>query len=122
VSDARSRVEKVRQRKERHKQRSRIVRVLVALGGFATVAGGIALLVLPGPGIPLLVVGLGLLALEFDWAEAAFVRTLEKAEQAARLARRRSRKAKAAGIGTVLTLAAAVAAGLALWGLPELPF
>jgi uncharacterized protein (TIGR02611 family) len=122
MSDRRPRVEKLRQRKERHKQRPRLVRVLVALGGFATVVGGIALLVLPGPGIPLLVVGLGLLALEFDWAEAAFVRTLEKAEQAARIARRRSRRQKAAGAGTALTLAAAVAAGLALWGLPELPF
>jgi hypothetical protein len=40
----------------------------------------------------LLVVGLGLLALEFDWAEAAFVRTLEQAEQAVRLARRRRRR------------------------------
>jgi uncharacterized protein (TIGR02611 family) len=122
VSEEHPRVEKLRRRKERHKQRSRLVRVLVAVGGFATVAGGIALLVLPGPGIPLLVVGLGLLALEFDWAEAAFVRTLEKAEQAARLARRRSGKQKAAGIGGVLTLALAIAAGLAVWGLPELPF
>jgi hypothetical protein len=86
------------------------------------VAGGIALLVLPGPGIPLLVVGLGLLALEFDWAEAAFVRTLEKAEQAARLARSRSRKVRVAGTGGVLTLAAAFAAALAVWGVPELPF
>jgi uncharacterized protein (TIGR02611 family) len=122
MSERHPRVEKLRQRKERHKQRPRLVRALVAVGGFATVAGGIALLVLPGPGIPLLVVGLGLLALEFDWAEAAFVRTLEKAEQAARLARRRSRRQKAAGAGTALTLAAATAAGLAVWGLPELPF
>jgi uncharacterized protein (TIGR02611 family) len=122
VSEQHPRVRKLRRRKEQHRQRSRLVRVLVALGGFATVVGGIALLVLPGPGIPLLVVGLGLLALEFDWAEAAFVRTLEKAEQAARLARGRSRKARAGGIGAVLTLALAIAAGLAIWGLPELPF
>lgn len=122
MTEKHPRVERLRRRKERHRQRARVVRVLVALGGFATVAGGIALLVLPGPGIPLLVVGLSLLALEFDWAEAAFVRTLEKAEQAARLARRRSRKTQAVGIGAVLTLAGAIAAGLAVWGLPELPF
>ena len=121
MSDRHPRVERLRQRKERHRQRSRLVRVLVAAGGFLTVAGGISLLVLPGPGIPLLVVGLGLLALEFDWAEAAFVRTLEKAEQAARLARRRSRKTKAAGTGAVLTLAATLVAALAVW-VPELPF
>lgn len=122
MSDSHPRVQKLRRRKEQHKQRSRLVRVLVALGGFATVAGGIALLVLPGPGIPLLVVGLGLLALEFDWAEAAFVRTLEKAEQAAHAARGRSRTEKLAVLGAALTLAAAVTAGLAIWGVPELPF
>jgi uncharacterized protein (TIGR02611 family) len=122
MSEGHPRVEKLRQRKERHKQRSRVVRLLVALGGFATVAGGIALLVLPGPGIPLLVVGLGLLALEFDWAEAAFVRTLEKAEQAARLAGARSRKVKIAGIGATVAVAAGIVAALAVWGLPGLPF
>jgi uncharacterized protein (TIGR02611 family) len=116
------RVDKLRQQKERHKRRSRVVRVLVAVGGFATVAGGIALLVLPGPGIPLLVVGLGLLALEFDWAEAAFIRTLEKAEQAARLAGGRSRPVKIAGVVASLAVAAAVAAALAIWGMPRLPF
>jgi uncharacterized protein (TIGR02611 family) len=116
------RVDKLRQQKERHKRRSRVVRVLVAVGGFATVAGGIALLVLPGPGIPLLVVGLGLLALEFDWAEAAFIRTLEKAEQAARLAGGRSRPVKIAGVAASLAVAAAVAAALAIWGVPRLPF
>jgi uncharacterized protein (TIGR02611 family) len=122
MTERHPRVERLRQRKERHKQRSRLVRVLVAVGGFATVLGGIALLVLPGPGIPLLVVGLGLLALEFDWAEAAFVRTLEKAEQAARLAGRRSRKVKIFGIGAFLALTATIAAAFAVWGLPGLPF
>ena len=52
------------------------VRGAVALGGFATLAAGLALLVLPGPGLPLVAVGLGLLALEFRWAEAALERAL----------------------------------------------
>jgi hypothetical protein len=43
--------------------------------GVATVGGscvlvGLALLVLPGPGIPLLAAGLVILATEFAWAEA----------------------------------------------------
>jgi hypothetical protein len=45
-----------------------IRRALVVVGGFALLAAGGALMVLPGPGIPLVVAGLGLLSLEFEWA------------------------------------------------------
>jgi len=45
-----------------------IRRALVVVGGFALLAAGGALMVLPGPGIPLVIAGLGLLSLEFEWA------------------------------------------------------
>lgn len=45
-----------------------IRRALVVVGGFALLAAGGLLLVLPGPGIPLVAAGLGLLSLEFEWA------------------------------------------------------
>ena len=45
-----------------------IRRALVVVGGFALLAAGGVLMVLPGPGIPLVVAGLGLLSLEFEWA------------------------------------------------------
>jgi hypothetical protein len=48
-----------------------IVRVSTALAGFGLLFGGLLLMVLPGPGIPLVAAGLGLLALEFSWAERA---------------------------------------------------
>jgi hypothetical protein len=41
--------------------------VMIVLGLCVLVVGG-ALLVLPGPGIPIVLVGLGILAREFDWA------------------------------------------------------
>lgn len=40
----------------------------VLLLGAGVVAIGIAMLVLPGPGILVILAGLGILALEFDWA------------------------------------------------------
>jgi uncharacterized protein (TIGR02611 family) len=116
------RIEKLRERRQRHRERSRIVRVLVAAGGFFTLAGGVALLVLPGPGLPLIVVGLGLLALEFRWAEAALVRALHRAEQAAQTVRRRSRRQKAVGAGVMVAGAGGVVGALARYGLPDLPF
>ena len=45
-----------------------IRRALAIVGGFLLLAAGVLLLILPGPGIPLVVAGLGLLSLEFRWA------------------------------------------------------
>ncbi len=46
----------------------------VAIVGGALVVTGLVLMVLPGPGIPLLVLGLVILATEFAWAEAVLSR------------------------------------------------
>ncbi|MGC4000783.1 MAG: PGPGW domain-containing protein [Anaeromyxobacter sp.] len=43
-------------------------RVARLVGGFALLTGGALLLVLPGPGIPLVLGGLALLAPEVEWA------------------------------------------------------
>ena len=106
--------ERLRERRARHRERPFVVRVVVALGGFATLLGGIALLVLPGPGIPLVVVGLGLLALEFRWAEAALVRVLR---HAGRVRPSTGRRRVAVGAAMLAALGAATGA-VALWGLP----
>lgn len=49
-------------------RRGRVVRVAA---GWALLAAGAALLVLPGPGIPLLLGGLAILAREQPWARRA---------------------------------------------------
>jgi hypothetical protein len=41
-------------------------RIGIAIAGGGVVAAGAALLVLPGPGIALIVVGIGILSLEFE--------------------------------------------------------
>ena len=109
-----TRLERLRERRERHRQRPLAMRVLVALGGFAILLGGLALLVLPGPGIPLVAVGLGLLALEFRWAEVALARALRHAERV----RPSTRKQRVAAGAALAGSAGAAAAGIALWGLP----
>jgi hypothetical protein len=52
-------------------RRNRFVRAGRVAGGVALLAAGVALLILPGPGIPLLAGGLALLAPEFRWARRA---------------------------------------------------
>ncbi len=78
----------LRERRERHTQRHLALRAAVILGAFGLLAIGALLLVLPGPGIPLIVAALALLALEFVWAERLLAHTLRKAERAKRAIRR----------------------------------
>lgn len=58
-------------------------RLVVLLLGFAVLGAGVTMLVLPGPGVLVIVVGLAILATEFAWAERALDRTTTRAAKAA---------------------------------------
>ncbi len=45
-------------------------KVLVAVAGFTVLAAGVAMIVLPGPAVVVIPVGLGILATEFIWARS----------------------------------------------------
>jgi uncharacterized protein (TIGR02611 family) len=68
-------------------------RLAVVIAGFALVAAGVAMLVLPGPGLLVIIAGLALLAREFVWADrllqSAKARAASGADAARRLMRRR---------------------------------
>jgi uncharacterized protein (TIGR02611 family) len=58
-----------------HKRQHPVLRkVVVAVIGFVLIAIGTALLVLPGPGIVVILAGIAVLSLEFPWAKALFDR------------------------------------------------
>lgn len=59
-------------------------RLLVAVVGGVVVLAGLVMLVLPGPGIAALLVGLTILASEFHWARRLAVRTRHLYERARR--------------------------------------
>jgi uncharacterized protein (TIGR02611 family) len=61
-------------------------RAAILVIGLALVAGGLAMLVLPGPGILVVIAGLAVLATEFVWAE----RMLDTAKEQASKARGRA--------------------------------
>lgn len=44
-------------------------RLIIAVVGFTVLAGGIAMIVLPGPAFIVIPLGLGILAIEFVWAK-----------------------------------------------------
>jgi hypothetical protein len=60
-------------------------RIAVTIVGGALVAAGLAMLVLPGPGILVVAVGFAVLGTEYAWAAAALERTKRTAEHAGRL-------------------------------------
>ena len=57
-------------------------RVAVTIAGFAVVLAGVAMLVLPGPGIIVIIGGLAILATQYVWAEHLLRVAKEKANQA----------------------------------------
>jgi hypothetical protein len=61
-------------------------KIFVALLGGTVLLVGIALLVLPGPGLPIVAAGIAILATEFLWAR----RAMRSAKGAVAKARRRS--------------------------------
>lgn len=67
----------------------------VALLGSATLLTGIVLLVLPGPGIPLIALGLLILATEFAWAERALHQVKQRSAAAMSTITRRTTRREA---------------------------
>ena len=114
-------IERVRARRDRHRERNRIYRAAVAVAGFLVLAAGIVMLVTPGPGIPVIILGLGMLALEFAWAERWLERLLTRAEQAVDQVTQGSplRRAVLLTVG-VLALVASVLMVI-FWDIPFLP-
>jgi uncharacterized protein (TIGR02611 family) len=115
-------LEGVRERRERHLERNRVIRVGIAAFGFLVVLAGLAMLVLPGPGLLVIAIGLGILALEFAWAERLLERTVHRLETAADTVKDASRTqqlllAMLAAVGSVGLLAVVL-----LWDVPFLPF
>jgi uncharacterized protein (TIGR02611 family) len=66
-------------------------RIAVTLVGFALLGAGAIMLITPGPGMVVIIIGLAVLATEYAWAERALKRARERAGQAVRKVRRRTR-------------------------------
>jgi uncharacterized protein (TIGR02611 family) len=116
-------IERVRARKERHKQRHVLYRVVVAVAGVLVILLGLVLSLpgVPGPGILLVVVGLGLLALEFDRAERLLEKILERVEGVVDQAADAPLWQQILGVAVTLLAMAAVAVAFVLWDIPILP-
>ena len=116
-------IRKLQERKVRHKQRHPIHRAAVVVAGVFVVLVGIVLSGpgVPGPGFLVILIGLGLLALEFDRAERLLHRVIIWGDRAAERAERATTAERvAAGVVGALALGGFVAAAI-LWDIPLVP-
>ena len=114
---------KLQERKERHKQKHPLVRAGVVALGVVVVLAGIFLSGpgVPGPGFVVILIGLGLLALEFDRAERLLERAIIYGDKLAERAERTTTAQRvAAGVAAAIALGAFVAAAI-VWDIPLLP-
>ena len=114
---------KLQERKVRHKQRNIVHRVAIVVAGVLIVIAGIVMSGpgVPGPGIVTIIVGLGFLALEFDWAERWLERVILWGDRAAQRAEQSTTGQRvAAGIATALALGGFAVAAI-LWDIPLVP-
>lgn len=114
-------IERVRAQQVRHRQRHRLYRIGFAGLGFLVLAAGLVMLVTPGPGIVVMILGLGMLALEFAWAERWLERIATKAEQAVEEVTKGSPVRRVLVLGAGIAVAVAGLAFLLLWDIPYLP-
>ena len=114
---------KLQERKVRHKQRNVFHRAAIVAAGVVIVAAGIVMSGpgVPGPGIVTIIIGLGFLALEFDWAERWLERVILWGDRtAARAEQTTTAQRVAAGIATALAVGAFIVAAI-LWNIPLVP-
>lgn len=67
-------------------------RATVAVAGSAVMCVGVIMLVTPGPGLVVIIAGLGILATQFAWAERALDKAKARAAVAKDAALRRARR------------------------------
>ena len=114
-------VDGIKERRERHRQRGRVVRLAVVLAGFVVVLAGLAMIPLPGPGLLVTAAGLAVLALEFAWAERLLEKTVDRMSATTETVKRATRAQQVLlGLLFAMVVAAALLAIYA-WDIPLLP-
>lgn len=102
-------LERVFARRARHRGRSIFMRAgVVVAGGAVSLFAALLSVVTPEFGLPLLMFGLRLLALEFDWAARLYTKVAKLARRVSGTLRKLWPKSKAGVAVMVIALAAAV--------------
>ena len=108
-------------RREEFLGRGRLYRIAFVTAGFTILLAGLAMLLLPGPALLVIPIGLAMLSLQFAWAERLLETALERAEVAKDKAAKTSPLQKVlSGIAVALGVAAFVMLAI-MYDIPLLP-
>ena len=103
-------VARLQERRESYRERGRIYRAAWVAAGFIVMATGAAMVVLPGPALVVIPIGLAMLSLEFAWAERLLETTLQRGVAVKDVALQASRRQKILGAAALVFGVAAVVA------------
>jgi uncharacterized protein (TIGR02611 family) len=115
-------VDRLRDQRERHADRSLFLRALIVMVGFTVFLAGVAMLVLPGPAFAVIPIGLALLSLEFAWAGRWLDAAIAQAEKARQSAKQTSAVQRLVVTVAVVLAVCAAAAASVLWEIPLVPY
>ena len=103
-------IDRLEERRERHAERTRLYRIAFGILATLVLLAGIVLSLplVPGPGLPLVAIGLAMLALEFAWAERLLRRIAHRIDQI-------EDRIGVGGIVALLTVAVAVGVAVVYW-------
>jgi uncharacterized protein (TIGR02611 family) len=114
-------VERLEKKRSEHVNHGIFYRIMFGVAGVIVLLAGLAMLVLPGPALLVIPVGLAMLALEFAWAEKMLEIALERAEIAKDKVTETSRTQRIFGFVAIGLGAAAFVAAAIAWDIPVLP-
>ncbi len=109
-------VVRLRRRRDAYLSRNKIYKAAWVTAGLIVLLAGLVMIVVPGPALVVIPIGLAMLSLQFAWAENLLERALERATDAGEAAKGLSgRQRILGGVAIVLGLACVAALGVVLW-------
>ncbi len=106
-------IEKLQRRRKTHHEHGRIYRTAWVITGFIVIAGGVAMIALPGPAFIVIPLGLAMLSFEFSWAQRALDKGVSGGMEVKDRGVQASSRQKLLGV-IALILAAAAAVAMAI--------
>jgi uncharacterized protein (TIGR02611 family) len=114
-------VKQLQRRRETHRDHGTIYRAAFVVAGAVIVLCGLAMLVLPGPALLVIPIGLAILSLEFAWAGRLLDTALVQADHAKAKAANTSHRQKILTAAAIAALAAASVLVAIRYDIPVLP-